>query len=74
MAELSVVINQDGKPVTRSAIAGASTEDYQWDAFHRAIVGGSLVGEIAIEDIVAALRVIRAMARAEKSGRIERIN
>ena len=72
--ELSVVINQDGKPVTRSAIAGASTEDYQWDAFHRAIVGGCLVGEIAIEDIVAALRVIRAMARAEKSGRIERIN
>ena len=72
--ELAVVINQEGKPVTHAAIAAASTEDYQWDAFHRAILGGCLEGEIAIEDIVAALRVIRAMARAEKSGRIERIN
>ena len=60
--------------MTHAAIAAASTEDYQWDAFHRAILGGCLEGEIAIEDIVAALRVIRAMARAEKSGRIERIN
>ena len=72
--ELAVVVNRDGKSVTRTAIAGASTEDYQWDAFHRAILGGRLEGEMEIEDIVAGLRVVRAMARAEKSGRIERIN
>lgn len=71
--ELSVVVNRDGRPQTQSAIAEGSTEDYQWSAFHRAIQGEPLPGEMPAEDIVTALRVIRAMARAEKSGRIERV-
>ncbi len=69
--ELAVVVNREGKPITRTTIASASTEDYQWDAFYRAVNGETLAGEMPIEDIVVALRVIRAMAIAEKSGRIE---
>ena len=71
--EMSVVIRQDGKPVSRSCIAGGSTEDYQWDAFHTAVLGGELEGEATPEEIVSGLRVIEAMTRAEKSGKVEMI-
>ena len=69
--EMAVVVRRDGRPVTQQAIASASTEDYQWDAFHRAVLGETLENETTPEEIVAGLRVIQAMARAEKSGRIE---
>jgi len=71
--ELELVVNRDGKPFTQSYIADASTEDYQWQAFHKAIREGSPSGEMPAEDIVIALRVLRAMAVAEKSKRIERV-
>ena len=71
--ELSVVVNRDGKPYVLRAVAEGSTEDYQWEAFHRAIHGESLAGEMSVDDTVAAIRVIRAMARAERTGRIEAV-
>lgn len=69
--ELTVVVNRNGAPFTRTAIAPGSTEDYQWEAFHRACLGEDLDGQISIDDTIIALRVMKAMARAEKSGRIE---
>lgn len=71
--ELSVVFNRDGKATTQSTISESSTEDYQWDAFYRAILGEKLEGEMPIDDVVAAVHVIQAMARAEKSGKTEAV-
>ena len=69
--EMSVVVQRDGKPVTQTAIAAGSTEDYQWEQFYRAVKGEKIPAETTPEEIVAALRVIEAMSRAEKSGRTE---
>jgi predicted dehydrogenase len=44
---------------------------YQWEAFHNAIRGEKL--ETPVAEMACALRVIRAMARAEKSGKTERV-
>jgi len=71
--ELSVVVNHEGAPQTLRAVAEGSTEDYQWETFHRAILGRPLEGEITPELTVCALRVIRAMAVAAKSGKTEPI-
>ena len=71
--EMAVVVQRDGKPVTQKSIACGSTEDYQWEAFHGAVLGEDLEGEITPEEITAGLRVIDAMSRAENSGRTEPI-
>jgi len=71
--ELSVVVNRDGAPYTLRAVADGSTEDYQWEAFCKAIHGEPLAGELTTQETVLALRVIRAMSKAEKSGKIEKI-
>lgn len=71
--ELSVVVNREGAPHTLRAITDGSTEDYQWGAFYKAILGEPLVGEGSTEETVLALHVIRAMARAEKSGKTEEV-
>lgn len=70
--ELQVVTNDgNGTPVFRHAIAGASTEDYQWENFYHAIVHGRDPAELSPEATVYAVRVIRAMAVAAKSGKTE---
>lgn len=71
--ELTVVTNDGGFPRSRSIVADGSTEDYQWSAFHRAIQGKPVQGDLTDEQVVAALRVVRAMARAELSRQIETI-
>jgi len=69
--ELSVVTNRSGHQETFRAVAKSSTENYQWDAFHRAILGRARQEEMHPEDVVAAVHVIQAMARSEKSGKTE---
>jgi len=71
--ELSVVVNREGAPYTFRAVAEGSSEVYQWGAFRRAILGETLDGELTAEETVLALRVVRAMSRAEKSGRTEKV-
>lgn len=46
---------------------------YQWHAFHQAIRNGPLLNATSPEQIVMGVRVIDAMARAESSGREERV-
>jgi predicted dehydrogenase len=65
--ELALVVNQNGKPCTTRITAAGSTEDYQWHAFHSAIRGDPLPVQLEDEDVVLALRVVRAMRRAEIS-------
>lgn len=69
--ELQVVVNAEGKASSTFHIASASNEDYQWETFYNAVTKGPTEDEMKPEDMVYALRVIQAMARAEKSGRIE---
>ncbi len=70
--ELQVATNRgDGTPEFRKAIASASTEDYQWENFYNAIKNGPQADELSPEDTVYAVRVIRAMAVAAKSGKTE---
>lgn len=72
--ELSLVTRVGEDRVVHRHVADGTTEDYQWDAFHAAIMGKKLKDELASEQVVEALRVIRAMERAEKSGREELVS
>ncbi len=73
VARLAIVTRRGTKPVVRRrTIKGGLSGLYQWGAFHRAI-RGELAEAVAPEETVAGLRVIVAMARAEKSGRAERV-
>jgi predicted dehydrogenase len=47
---------------------------YQWEAFVRAVRGEKLADEVTPEQIVAGLKVIHAMARADKSGKTEAVD
>ena len=71
--ELTLVVRGDGKPVSKTVVVEGSTEDYQWEAFYRAINGEKLEDEITTEEIVGGLEVIEAMVRADKSGRVEKV-
>ena len=44
---------------------------YQWETFHRAIAGEKI--ETPVAELSCALRVISAMARAEKTGKTEQV-
>ena len=71
--ELTLVTRQDGKPVRQSVVVDSGPEDYQWEAFHRAVRGEELKDETSPEQIAAGIRVIEAMVRADKSGRVEKV-
>ena len=71
--ELILVTRQDGKPVRQSVVVDSGPEDYQWEAFHRAIRGEMIKDETSPEQIVAGIRVIEAMVHADKSGRVEKV-
>jgi predicted dehydrogenase len=71
--ELSVIVAKPERRVERATVS-ESSGGYQWEAFHRAINGEKLEGEISPEEIVAGLKVIEAMSRAEKSGALELVS
>lgn len=69
---LTLVTRKGEEPAeTHTAEYTAGSGLYQWEALHRAIEGASLHEETNPEQIVAGLRVIAAMTRAEKSGQTE---
>ena len=71
--ELTLVTRQDGKPVRQTVVVDSGPEDYQWEAFHKAICGDKINDETSPEQTVAGIRVIEAMARADASGRVEKV-
>jgi len=72
--DLVMVTNRQGKPLVRhKKIATPPSGSYQWDVFHRAIRGARLPDATTPEEIVAGLKIIATMARAEKSGKTEKV-
>jgi predicted dehydrogenase len=49
------------------------TDPYHWEAFYNAIHGQDIADDHYRERIVAGIKVIEAMARAEKSGKVEKV-
>ncbi|WP_127585341.1 Gfo/Idh/MocA family protein [Paenibacillus koleovorans] len=47
--------------------------NYQWDVFYKAIQGDRMEEDVYTESIVEGIQIITAMARAEKSGRLEEV-
>jgi len=73
-ARLTLVSRQgEAKATVASVDYGDGSGRYQWRTFRQALDGETLADEIAPEQIADGLRVIAAMARAEKSGATERI-
>jgi predicted dehydrogenase len=71
---LTLVTRQGEAPVqTHTAEYTDGSGLYQWEALHRAIEGQPLHEETTPDQIVAGLRVIAAMTRAEKSEQTERV-
>lgn len=48
-----------------------TSDEYQWEVFYRGIRGEQIENEITPEEIVEGIKIINAMARAEKSGCME---
>ncbi|MCE0499008.1 MAG: Gfo/Idh/MocA family oxidoreductase [Methylacidiphilales bacterium] len=72
--ELEMVTHRKGKPVVRrKKMANALSGTYQWEVFYRALRGAKLSNATTPEEIVAGLRIVSAMARAEKSGYTEKV-
>ncbi len=66
-------VGEKGKSVERVRLEGRSGE-YQWEVFHRAVRGERLEGKVTPEEIVAGLRIIKTMRRAEVSGKTEAVS
>mgnify|MGYP000939218266 CR=1 FL=1 len=47
--------------------------DYQWEAFFRAVNGEKFTAEITSEEIVEGVKIINAMAKADKTGRTVKV-
>jgi len=71
-AELSLIMASDGQRKLVEQVQLPSTSgEYQWDVFARAVRGEKIAGEVSPAQIVAGLKVIDAMTRAEQSGATE---
>lgn len=71
---LELVTGGPAAVITRVAKPeGEWSGGYQWANFQRALSGEKLAGEISPEQIVAAVRIIAAMAKAQHSGRTEMV-
>jgi len=72
-SEMSVVYVANGeKKVERAQFDGHSGE-YQWDALYRAVKGEKLEERIAPEEVAAGVQILRAMRKAELSGKMEKV-
>ena len=62
-------------PVVREVVIppGTRSGGYQWEVFHRAIHGEALDNPIEPAQLVAPIRIIQAMARAQHSGCTEQV-
>jgi predicted dehydrogenase len=69
------VIADNGRRRCEEALipANRASHAYRWDAFHRAVRGGSREGEITPETIINGIRIVTAMARAQASRKTESI-
>lgn len=68
VSEMALVVKRDGARVVAAETRVAASGGYRWDVFYRALMGESIVGEIAPEQIIEGLKIIRAMAEAQRAG------
>ncbi len=72
--ELGLATHAKGRTIVhRKRLENALSGFYQWEAFHRALSGRELTEATRPEEIVAGLKIIAAMTRAERSGMTERV-
>jgi predicted dehydrogenase len=73
-SKMAVVAKVDSKQsVIEYADPGDLTGSYQWQAFHSAIRFGKSADEVAADDIVAGIHVIKAMMKSEQTGAMEAV-
>jgi predicted dehydrogenase len=63
----------DGRQTVQNYIADGSPEEYPWLDFYNILQNKNEIPEKTDMVIVEAIRVVNAMARAEKSGRTEKV-
>jgi len=69
-ATLSLIVEKDNKPfLAEKTRISLSSGHYQWENFHQAVLSRQLPPPEMPEKVAAGLRVIEAMADAEKLGR-----
>ncbi len=73
--ELKLVSGGPESLVVRERVipAGNRSGGYQWAVLHRAIHGEALTNPIEPSQVIAPIRIIRAMSLAQHSGRTEMI-
>lgn len=69
------LVTSDGKDgiLTEWHKLNSAVGDYQWKIFYDSIRRRKIENETTPEDVVAGIKIINAMARAEKSGRTETV-
>jgi predicted dehydrogenase len=71
-AKMELVTRRGRKPVVRRRrLKRGLSGDYQWEIFHEALCGSIPDGLIPPEEIVAGIKILAAMAVAEKSAKSE---
>ena len=71
---LSVVsARTDGTRYVEHAQAASASGGYQWDVFHRAILGQEIPNQVTPEQIANGIRVLAAMHAASKSRATEKV-
>jgi len=73
VSELSLVTEKNGEREVVEEVLTDASGHYRWDLFYRAMRGEQLEGEIAPEQMVGGLRIIRAMAEAHRAGASARV-
>jgi len=68
-----VMVSGEKRKIVADLVTSSTSGGYDWDSFYKAVTGRKLEGEIEPEAIVAGLKIIEAMRKAAKSGRIEKI-
>ncbi|RKP55157.1 gfo/Idh/MocA family oxidoreductase [Cohnella endophytica] len=73
-SEMMLVTQTKDEPfhVERASLPGAVGQ-YQWEAFYRAIQGERSEQTVSAGEIIEGIKIIRAMSKAEKSGRSEKV-
>lgn len=63
---------QASPSVVRAEVKAVSG-DYQWEVFHRAVLGEEVGEQVSPEQVATGIRVISAMALAERSGGVAKV-
>lgn len=64
-------LDNENNPVIEHIDCKGASDEYQWDVFYKAVRGERLDGEVTPEEIAEGIKIINAMARAQKSGCME---